>query len=58
MIDFATVKMIAKAAAGDRKGATALEYALIAAAIAIGVMAAYRSMFNKLTDMLNGINFT
>ena len=58
MIDFATVKMIAKAAAADRKGATALEYALIAAAVALGVMVAYRAMFTRLSDFINTIKFT
>ena len=58
MTHFETIKMIAKAAAADRKGATALEYALIAAAIAIGVMAAYRSMFGRLTGFLDNISFT
>ena len=58
MSHLAFIKTIAKAAAADRKGATALEYALIAAAVAIGVMAAYRAMFDRLSEFINTIKFT
>lgn len=57
MIDFSTVKMFAKAAVADRKGATALEYALIAAAVAGIVLTAYKTMFNNLAEFLGGIQF-
>ena len=50
------IKFAAKAAAGDRKGVTALEYALIAAVVAV-VIGAYRSMFGNLATFTNGISF-
>ena len=41
----------------DRKGVTALEYALIAAAVVTVVMIAYNAMFGKLNTFINGISF-
>ena len=56
MID--TVKFWAKAAAGDRKGATAIEYALIAAAAAAVILVGFRTFFNRITSYLGGISFS
>jgi Flp pilus assembly pilin Flp len=42
----------------DRKGVTALEYALIAAAAAAVILAAFSGFFTRLTDFLNAIPLT
>ena len=55
---FDMIKFASKAAVGDRKGVTALEYALIAAVVAGIVIASYKTMFGKLTSFINGVNFT
>lgn len=55
MID--TVKFLAKNAIADRKGATALEYALIASAVAAIVLGAFRVFFNGLSGFLAGISY-
>ena len=58
MIDIATLKFMVKSAVADRKGATALEYALIAAAVVTIVIAAFRLMFGRLSTYLGTINFS
>ena len=55
---FDMVKFATKAAVGDRKGVTALEYALIAAAVVAVVIVAYRAMFTKLSGFMGNINFS
>ena len=55
---FDMIKFATKAAVGDRKGVTAIEYALIAAVVAGAVIIAYRGMFAKLVTMINGVNFS
>ena len=57
MIDIATFKALLKGAA-DRRGATALEYALIAAAVVTIVIAAFRLMFDRLSTYVGTINFS
>jgi len=49
---FDMIKFAAKAAAADRKGVTALEYALIAAVVTTIVIAGYRVMFGNLSTFL------
>lgn len=56
MID--TVKFWAKATAGDRKGATAIEYALIAAAAAAVILVGFRTFFNRILTFLADISFS
>jgi Flp pilus assembly pilin Flp len=58
MLDIATFKSLVKGAVADRKGATALEYALIAAAVVTIVIAAFRLMFGRLSTYLGTINFS
>jgi Flp pilus assembly pilin Flp len=53
-----TLKFMAKAAAGDRKGATALEYALIAGALAAVTLVGFRTFFDRINSFLAGISFT
>lgn len=55
---FDLVKFASKAVAADRKGVTALEYALIAAAVVTVVIVAYRAMFGRLSTFMTGINFS
>jgi len=54
---FDMVKFAARAAA-DRKGVTALEYALIAAAVVAVVIVAYRAMFGKMSTFLGTVSFS
>lgn len=56
MIDNA--KFWAKVAVTDRKGATAIEYALIAAAAAAVVLIGFKAFFDKITSFLMAIDFT
>lgn len=53
----AMIKSAAARAMNDRKGVTALEYALIAAAVVSVVLVAYSAMFNRLGSFVNGISF-
>ncbi len=55
---FDMIKFATKAAAADRKGITALEYALIAAAVVSVVIAAYNVMFGKLQTFIQSVTFT
>ena len=55
---FDMIKFATKAAVGDRKGVTAIEYALIAAVVAGAVIIAYRGMFTRLVTMINGVEFS
>ena len=50
MID--TVKFMVKSAVADRKGATALEYALIASAAAAVILGAFSLFFNRISTFL------
>jgi len=52
-----TFKSRAQAAAADRKGATAIEYALIAAAAAAVVLVGFNTFFTKIVNYLNAISF-
>jgi Flp pilus assembly pilin Flp len=54
---FDMIKFAAKAAAGDRKGITALEYALIAAAVVAILIGGYRGLFTNLAAFTNSISF-
>ena len=56
MID--TMKSMIKGAAADRKGATALEYALIASALAAVTLIGFTTFFNGINASLAGISFT
>lgn len=51
------VKNEAALVKADRKGVTALEYALIAAAAAAVILGAYQGLFGKLEAFLEKINF-
>lgn len=53
----AMIKSAAARAMTDRKGVTALEYALIAAAVVTIVLVAYKSMFGTLATYINTISF-
>lgn len=54
-----TALIICKAqqALANRKGVTALEYALIAAAVAGIVLAAFNGLFSNLSSFIKGISF-
>lgn len=52
---FKTVQFWAKAAAGDRKGATAVEYALIAAAAAALIGVGFRAFYSTLSAFVGAI---
>lgn len=56
MID--NVKFWVKAAVADRKGATALEYALIASALAAVTMLGFRTFFERINTFLADISFS
>ena len=60
MVKFAAQTAITnvKAAIDDKKGVTALEYALIAAAVVAVVIVAYRAMFTNLSTFINSISFS
>ena len=61
MIDkqmISNLKFMIKAAATDRKGATALEYALIAGALAAVTLAGFKLFFQRINDYLAGVSFT
>jgi Flp pilus assembly pilin Flp len=58
MIDLNMIKFMAKAAVGDRKGATALEYALIASALAAVTLVGFKTFFNRINTFLAGISFS
>ena len=53
-----TIKFWAKVAVADRKGATALEYALIAGALAAVTLAGFKVFFTQINDFLKNISFT
>lgn len=53
-----TVKFLIKNGVADRKGATALEYALIASAVAAIVLGAFQVFFRGLSGFLAGISYT
>lgn len=53
---FDTMKFAFKAAAGDRKGVTALEYGVIAAAIIALCIAVFNSIGGKILGKLNVID--
>ncbi len=55
---FDTLKFMTKAAAADRKGATALEYALIAGALAAVTLAGFKTFFTSINTFLAGISFS
>ena len=46
-----------KSAVADRKGVTALEYALIAAALASITLVGFNGMFTRINTMLSNITF-
>jgi Flp pilus assembly pilin Flp len=54
----ALIKTLATGALQDRKGVTALEYALIAAAVVSVVLVAYNTMFGKLETFINSVSFS
>ncbi len=53
---FDTIKFFAKAAVADRKGVTALEYGVIAAAIIAACVVMFNTIGTKLKDMLTTLN--
>ena len=53
---FDTIKFAAKAAIGDRKGVTALEYGVIAAAIIAITIVLFQSIGGKLKGMLTDLD--
>ena len=55
MIEF--IKFWAKAAIADRKGATALEYALIAAAVAAATMGGFTLFIGRINTFLQNLKF-
>ena len=55
---FDLIKFATKAAIADRKGVTALEYALIAAAVTTVVVGGYKAMFGNLNTFVQGISFS
>ena len=52
---FETIKFALKAAVGDRKGVTALEYGVIAAAIVVACTVAFPLLATKLTATMGTI---
>jgi Flp pilus assembly pilin Flp len=55
---FDTLKFMTKAAVADRKGATALEYALIAGALAAVTLVGFKTFFTGINTFLAGIKFS
>ena len=55
---FDLIKFTVKAAAADRKGVTALEYALIAAAVTTIVVGGYKFMFGNLDTFVRSVSFS
>ena len=53
-----SMKTMIKGAVADRKGATALEYALIASAVAAVILGAFKAFFGNISTFLTGITFT
>lgn len=53
-----TIKFWAKAVVADRKGATALEYALIASALATVTLAGFSAFFSKISTFMENISLT
>ena len=51
------LKFMIKAATTDRKGATALEYALIAAAVAGATMIGFSAFITRINDFLSKLAF-
>ncbi len=56
MVD--TLKFMIKGAVADRKGATALEYALIASALAAVTLIGFTKFFEKINEFLMGIKMS
>ncbi len=56
MVD--TLKFMIKGAVADRKGATALEYALIASALAAVTLIGFTTFFERINKFLADIKFT
>ena len=54
---YEAMKSAIDAAFGDRRGVTALEYALIASALATVVLIAFRSYFGRIATLLTSITF-
>jgi Flp pilus assembly pilin Flp len=52
------IKSMTALVKNDRKGVTALEYALIAAAAAAVILGAYQGLFSRLNTFLGGITFS
>jgi Flp pilus assembly pilin Flp len=52
-----TIKFWAKVAVADRKGATALEYALIAAAVAAATMGGFTLFIGRINTFLQNLKF-
>ena len=52
-----SLKTMIKGAAADRKGATALEYALIASALAAVTLAGFQTFFTRINTFLASISF-
>ncbi len=55
---FDMIKFATKAAIADRKGITAIEYALIASAVVAVVIAGYKTMFGNLKTFVEGVSFS
>ena len=55
---FDLIKFTAKAAVADRKGVTALEYALMASAVAAVILGAYKAFYGNVSTFLTGISFS
>ncbi|MBV1798604.1 Flp family type IVb pilin [Siccirubricoccus sp. G192] len=51
----ALIVAVTKQALADRKGVTALEYALIASAVAAGVLVAFTGLATKITNILGTV---
>lgn len=58
MFNRLTARVMTSRVVNDRKGVTALEYALIAAAVVAVVLVAYQAMFGRLEAFINSIVFT
>jgi Flp pilus assembly pilin Flp len=54
----ALILSMTKQAIADRKGVTALEYALIASAVAALLLVGFQGFFTRIVTFIDAINFT
>ena len=53
-----SIAMLARGAVADRKGATALEYALIAGGLSVATLGGFRVFFNGINGFISNVTFS